>query len=84
MVTKTSVSEQDGKKLVTVRLMITGRSMWLNINGLKTAKLNSKETELEVDDDEFNSSNYEVLKCSNENGAYLKLVPKCEFKEAAF
>ena len=84
VVTKVATSEQEGRKLTSVRLLIAGRSMWLNTNGMSTAKLNSKGTELEVDDSEFSSDKYEVLRCSNEHGQYLKLVPKSDFKLADF
>ena len=58
--------------------------MWLNIDALKTRNLDEKKGTLVVDDQEFNHDKYEVLKCTNEHGAFLKLVPKCGFKLADF
>ena len=84
LVTSNKVTEKDGRKLQSVRLLIAGRSMWLNLANLPNAKLNSKGTELEVEDTEFNSDKFEVLKCANENGQYLKLVPKSGFRLAEF
>lgn len=84
VVTSVKKTTKDSKELVSVRLLIAGRSFWLNIANLVVAKLNSKGTELEVDDEEFNPSKFEVLKCSNENGQYLKLVPVNGFRLADF
>lgn len=83
-VTKKSVSKDSGKELVTVRLLVAGRSMWLNMDSVSTGKLTNKDTVLEVEDTEFNPDKFEVLKCSNEKGQYLKLVPKTGFKLAEF
>ena len=83
-VTKVARTTEDGKSLTSVRLWLQGRSFWLALTGMKTAKLNDKETEIELDDTEFNTSTYEVLQAYNEHGKFLKLMPKCTFKEAAF
>jgi hypothetical protein len=83
-VTKVATSKTDKGTLTSCRLMIDGRSMWLNTDSLKGCKLASKDTQLETDDTLFNASLFEVLKCSNENGTYYKLVPKTAFKLADF
>ena len=83
-VTKVVATTDKGAALTSVRLMIDGRSMWLNVASVAGAKLVNKDTQLETDDTVFNGDKLEVLKCSNEHGAYLKLVPKTAFKLAAF
>ena len=87
LVTNKSSKVVDGRTLISVRLFIASRSMWLNIDGMKDTVLTmqtEKTGTLDTDDTVFNSSTYEVLRCSNENGAYLKLVPKSGFKLAEF
>ena len=83
-VTKKAVTKDNGKELTTVRLLIAGRSMWLNMDSVSTGKLTNKDAVLEVEDTEFNPDKFEVLKCTNEHGQFLKHVPKTAFKLAEF
>lgn len=83
-VTKVATSKTDKGTLTSCRLMIDGRSMWLNTDSLPGCKLISKDTGLETDDTLFNADKFEVKACANENGTFYKLVPKTAFKLAAF
>jgi len=85
-VTKVAISPATDKKVVlrSVRLLIDSRSMWLNMDSLVGCKLESKDTQLITDDTLFNPNKFGVLKCSNENGTYYKLVPNTGFKLADF
>lgn len=84
VVTKTTPDGAKGSAITGYRLSIDGRSMWLGKDALPTAKLVSNDTALEVDDEQFNPTKFDVLRCTNEHGAYLKLVPKTGFKLADF